>query len=110
MMTDAEIKRIVLRQTIKILAEGLRQILEENLGKDPKLVEKEMRRAQSFRKTIESYGFPVIVTSIMDPKNPKKIKVSVEVFEPKANMTPEERKIYNDWFAKTTGLPKLTLP
>lgn len=109
-MDDGEIKRIVLRQTIKILAQGIKQMLEENLVKDPKLVEKEMERARSFRKLIESYGFPVIITSIVDPKDPTKVKVSVEVFEPKANMTPEEQKIYDNWFTQATGLPSLTLP
>lgn len=72
-------------------------------------MEKEMGRAQSFRKAIESYGFPVIITAILDPQNPAKVKVSVEVFEPKSNMTEEERKIYNDWFIKATGLPPLDL-
>lgn len=109
-MDDGETKRVVLRQTIKILAQGIKQILQESLTKDPKLMEKEIERAQSFRKLIESYGFPVIITAVMDPQDPTKVKVSVEVFQPKPNMTPEEQKIYDDWFTKTTGLPPLTLP
>lgn len=105
-MNDAEIKRRVLRHSIAILAQELKRILEENFGKDPKLVEKELERARSFRQAIESYGFLVIVTSVLNPET-LKIEVLVEVLEPKQNMTPEERKIYNDWFAKANNLPSI---
>ena len=109
-MTDPEVKRIVLRQAMAILAREIKQIWEENLTKDLETAKKEMGRAQSFRRAIEGYGFPVIITAVLNPQDPAKPKVSVEVFEPKANMTEEERKIYNDWFTKATGLPPLTLP
>lgn len=93
-MTDDEAKALAVK-----LAQELQVILEENLLKDPSLTDAAMERASEIRDEIESMGFMVLWQAGADAHDPSRVFVTVELFEPKKDLSPEDQKIYNKFIA-----------
>src|SRR3989338_414667 len=85
------------------LAEELRKILRENLIRDPSQTDAAMARARAIREKIESYGWAICWGGRIGLRNPKDIKVRVVLWEPKADLSPEDQKLYDDWFTGTNN-------
>ena len=98
---EREIKRKVIQ-----LARELKKVLEENLPKDPKLAKEGMARAGEICQELNSMGIHVEWESSIDITTGK-ISVVVDLRSPKANMTEEEKKMYDRWFQKVNGIKPL---
>lgn len=91
---------------VECLADELREILKKCLWQEPAKITNEMARAGAIRTELEKMGLPVTWSAEINPDNPTEIKVSVTVWKPKKNFTPEQQKIYDDWFAQVNGIQK----
>ncbi|OGY62323.1 MAG: hypothetical protein A2745_03330 [Candidatus Harrisonbacteria bacterium RIFCSPHIGHO2_01_FULL_44_13] len=80
------------------LAEELQKILRENLIRDPSQTDAAMARARAIREEIESYGWTISWDVKIDLQNPEDIKVRIVLWKPKPNLSPEDQKLYDDWF------------
>ncbi|OGY63752.1 MAG: hypothetical protein A3I24_02255 [Candidatus Harrisonbacteria bacterium RIFCSPLOWO2_02_FULL_41_13b] len=86
------------------LAEELKQLLQENLLKDPKIAGPGIERARELRDTIQSFGFLVTTEYILNPEKLETLRVNVTLWKPNENMTPEEQKMYDKWFTEVNGI------
>lgn len=89
-------------ERIKQQALQLQKLLQENILKDPELAKSGLEEAAKIRDEIQSMGFLVTWESGLqfdDSGNPK-CEVVVKVWKPKENLSPEDQKIYDEWFAK----------
>ena len=80
------------------LAEELQKILRENLIRDPSQTDAAMARPRAIREEIESYGWTISWDVKIDLQNPEDIKVRIVLWKPKPNLSPEDQKLYDDWF------------
>ena len=92
------------KERVKQLGAELQKILEENLLKDPSLADKAMARARAIREEIQQMGIMVTWKASLDSRNPEKLEVIVTLWGPKENMTEEEKRIYDEWFAKVNKI------
>ena len=93
-----------IEERVKGLAMELQKTLEQNICKDPNSVHNQMTRAGKIRDEIESLGFLVTWELILNPIDPENPRITVTVWKPKKNLSPELQKIYDDWFAKRNGI------
>ncbi|MBU6141680.1 hypothetical protein KGO95_00990 [Patescibacteria group bacterium] len=93
-MTDDEAKELVLK-----LAAEMRDILKENFLKNPALTDAAAERVAEIRDEIESMGFMIQWQAGADLYDPSRVFVTIELFEPKKNLSPEDQKIYNKFIA-----------
>lgn len=82
----------------KKLARELQKLLEENLPKDPGLTNEAMARARAIREEIQQMGIRVTWEAVVNPET-LAIKVDVTLWQPRKNLSPEEQKAYDAWFA-----------
>ena len=81
------------------LGEELRMILEENLLKDPRLTDAPIKRVIEIRNEIQQMGFLVVWKAKLDSAT-LGVSVDATLYEPKRNLSPDEQKIYDEWFAR----------
>lgn len=93
-----------IKKRMRRLAVELKNLLEENLPKDPNLTDEATARARQIREEIQSMGLLATWKANLDPENPEKVKVDVTLWMPKENMTPEDQKIYDEWFARVNKI------
>lgn len=93
-----------LEENVIKLAKELKQLLQENLLKNPDVAGPAIIRARELRSTIQSFGFLVTTEYILNPSNLETLEINVTLWKPKENMSLEEQKIYDEWFAKVNGL------
>lgn len=79
------------------LAHELKDILEQNLPRDPATTDAAMACARAIRDEIKSYGYLVTWQVALDPNNLREIKVEVMLWKPKPDLSPEDQKIYDAW-------------
>lgn len=91
-------------ETAGKLAKELKKLLQENLLKNPVVTGPAMKQARKLRSTIQSFGFLVTTEYILDPDDLTTLEVNITLWKPKENMSPEEQKTYDVWFAKMNGL------
>ncbi len=86
------------------LAEEMKKLMEENFLKPREVNEGVHARLKELADEIVSYGFYFERTFVIDPLKPGKLIVEIAIYKPKANLGPEEKKFYDDWFLRRNGL------
>ena len=66
---------------------------------DSKIAEPFIAEAKNIKRTINRYGYLVKWRTSLNRKT-LALEVIVNAYPPKENMTPEEEKIYDEWFMK----------
>lgn len=84
---------------IRTLANRLQKLLQNYLLEDPECAEPFMLQAKKIRQSINRYGYLVEWRAALNPET-FEMKVAVDVYRPKDNMTAEEAKIYDEWFMR----------
>lgn len=92
-----------MKERAKELAAELKEILEESLIKDPDLTDIPMARARAIREEIQQMGFVVSWEANLNTET-LSLAVEITLWEPKKDMSPEEQKIYDEWFAKVNRI------
>lgn len=92
------------KERMRRLAVELQKLLEENLPKDPSLTGEAMARVREIREEIQSMGLLATWKASLDPENPERVKVDVTLWTPKENMSPEDQKIYDEWFTRVNKI------
>jgi len=80
----------------------LKEVLEQNLLKEPRIAATGLDRARAIGNELHSMGFMVTWESKLAPAK-LTITVDVSIWQPKGNLSPDEQKIYDAWFAKANG-------
>lgn len=86
------------------LAEEMKKLMEENFLKPSKENDLVHIRLKELADEIVSYGFYFEREMSIDVLNPEKLVVEIVLYKPKKNMSPEDKKRYDDWFRKMNGL------
>ncbi len=92
------------QEHVRTLANTLVALLKDNLLKEPKLAAVAMAQVQVILREIESFGFLVTWRAQFNPLKDKKPRVDVTIWEPKPNMTPEQQRLYDEWFFRVSGI------
>lgn len=87
----------MIEDEIEALGKELKKLLEEHLPEDPQIARPHMLRVGEIKRTIEAYGYPVRWKADLDPET-YKLRIDVEIFQPKSYMTDEQAKLYDKWF------------
>lgn len=85
------------------LANRLQQLLEEHLLEDPEIAEPFIIEAKNIIRNINRYGYLVEWRASLNPET-LALEVIVDVKRPKDNMTPEDAKIYDEWFMEVNKI------
>ena len=87
----------------KRLAKELKRLLEKNLSIDPSLVDKTATRIRAIMGEIHQMGMIATWEVEMNTET-LAIEADVTLWGPKKDMSPEEQKIYDEWFKKVNGM------
>jgi hypothetical protein len=107
-MGGAMTNRDILLKISRLVAK-LQKILKANMHKDRQAAMPAIEEAKRLRDEIQSYGFPVsflikFEVSNFDVPRIRIMDVDVKVYKVKSDLSPRAQKIYDDWFAKVSGL------
>lgn len=91
-------------ERLRQLALEAKKLMEENFTKDPSETDGVIARLLEIRQEIRSYGFEMDWQVSFSASNPDKLEAVITILRPKANMTPEEQKIYDEWFRRVNDL------
>lgn len=80
-------------------AETIKGLLQEALSQDPQSAAQKIDTARSLKRELEKMGFLVQWKATLNPQT-LVCAVTVKVFKPKKNMTPEEGRLYDEWLLK----------
>lgn len=87
------------------LANEMQRLLEENLARDPSTeTSAAMARVREIRTELMRMGFLVTWTCNCDLRYFQTPSVEVTLWEPKPDLSPEDQKIYDEWFRKMNGI------
>ncbi len=78
------------------LAYEIEKLISENFAKERN--ETVQRRVKEIKEEIRSYGFEITWEATLNSKDLSKLDVNVQIWKPKKNLSPEDQKIYDDWF------------
>lgn len=84
------------------LANEIQMILEENLPKDHQHTDETAACVRYLAKQIQKEGCMARWDATLDPET-LEIKVNVEIFQPRDDMSEEHQKLYDDWYEKVNG-------
>ena len=84
------------------LANEMHKLIGENFANEPD--EAVHQRLQEIKDEIHSHGWEVRWSIGFDPHNFKGLDVVVELLQPKSDLSPEDQKIYDDWFRKNNDI------
>ena len=63
------------------------------------------RLSKRNRPELQGHGLMICWKATLDSSDPDNCSVRIEVFQPKANLSPEDQRIYDEWFCRVNGLP-----
>ncbi len=86
------------------LAEEMKRLMEENFLKPREQNDGIHVRLREIADEIVSYGFYFERKMTFDALHPGKLVVEIELYKPKKDMPPEDKRRYDDWFRKMNGL------
>jgi len=90
---------------IMTLAKRIQWLLEKYLLETPAIANVYMEEVAKIRTTITGYGYLVQWSAALDTQLGR-VKVEVQLFKPKPNMTPEEQQLYDTWFLEANKMKK----
>ncbi|KKU92106.1 MAG: hypothetical protein A2214_01935 [Candidatus Harrisonbacteria bacterium RIFOXYA1_FULL_48_8] len=93
-----------IRERVRGLANKLMELLENNVLEEPQAAAAAMEQARAIRREIESLGFLVSWRVQLRPLTDKKPYVEVTIWEPRKNLTPEQQRVYDEWFFRVNGI------
>lgn len=96
MIIDPSVKPVIQK-----LRDELIKILEKSLGQDKGLSKRQGARIEAIKKELAYMGMGVVAKTIIGWES--KPVASVEIFEPKANFTPDQASAWDAWWLKAIG-------
>ena len=88
-----------MRQKTMILALEFKEILEKGFVKKQKATDSDLARLKAIRDEIQSMGLVITWVYRFDYET-LNVEVEVQCWEPKINLSPEDQKKYDEWFAQ----------
>lgn len=85
------------------MARELKELLENHLLENPEKAAPFIDRARQIRQDIESWGLMIGWKTFLNPET-LELSIEIDILEPKDNMTPDEQKLYDEWFLKKAGV------
>lgn len=87
------------------LVNEMQRLLEQNLTRDPSPeTSAAMARVREIRTELLRMGFLVTWTCNCDIRYFQTPSVEVTLWKPKPDLSPEDQKIYDEWFARMNGI------
>lgn len=83
----------------------LEALLTANLPLPRDVAAPGIAKAKAIIQEIQAHGIMVKWRVEIPASSPAKISVVVSLLAPKADLSPEDQKIYDKWFAKVNNLP-----
>jgi isochorismate hydrolase len=85
------------------LADEMRKLIAENFAKPPN--EKVHKRLREIREEIHRHGWAVIWSAGINPET-LALTAEVQLWKPKKDLSPEDQKIYDEWFSRMNNIKK----
>ncbi len=83
----------------------LETLLTANLLLPPEIAAPGIAQAKEIARELQGHGLMICWKATLDSSDPDNCSVRIEVFQPKANLSPEDQRIYDEWFCRVNGLP-----
>lgn len=94
-----------IREKISKLAGEMKLLVEQNFLKPTSENAEAHKRLQEIRKEVLSYGLmPTWTAALVMDEGEIRLDVTVVVFAPKKDLSPEDQKIYDQWLKDQNGL------
>lgn len=87
-------------ETIIALMEEMRELLEKYSLLDHSIAGPKMERVSEIKKEINRYGWHVESKVSIADFQTLKAEVEVILYKPKGNLSPEDARLYDEWFLK----------
>ncbi len=84
------------------LADEMQKLIAEHFAKPPN--EEVHKRLREIEDEIHRHGWDVKWTAGINLQNPDVLDAKVELFRPRKNLSPEDQKLYDEWFRRVNKI------